>query len=291
MLTKLLAGRWTLFGKYNFFIVLRQSGVRTAFAACFPAPGCGLMGCVKILGIIPARYASTRFPGKPLALIAGKPLLQRVVEQCQKAKSLSEVIVATDDTRIWEVAQNFCRVEMTRPDHPSGSDRIAEVAERCGGDAVVNIQGDEPLIDPGVIDAVAHAVAHNEMSTAATPIRNPSELDNPNVVKVVVNAAGRALYFSRRTIPYLREAASRPVPEQLAALPFLKHLGIYGYRRETLLRLVKFPVSPLENAEKLEQLRALENGIGIAVVKVDYDSIGVDLPEDVAKVEKLLSHG
>jgi 3-deoxy-manno-octulosonate cytidylyltransferase (CMP-KDO synthetase) len=246
---------------------------------------------VKIIGIIPARYASTRFPGKPLALIAGKPLIQHVVEQCQRAKSLAEVIVATDDTRIWEVAQNFCRVEMTRPEHPSGSDRIAEVAERCGGDAVVNIQGDEPLIDPGVIDAVANALARNEMSTAATPIRHPAEYDNPNVVKVVVNAAGRALYFSRRTIPYLREAASLPVPEQLAAFPFLKHLGIYGYRRETLLRLVKFPVSPLEDAEKLEQLRALENGIAIAVVRVAYDSIGVDQPEDVKRVEAILAAG
>ena len=243
---------------------------------------------MKILGIIPARCASTRFPGKPLALIAGKPLIQCVVEQCQQAKSLSEVIVATDDTRIWEAAQNFCRVEMTLPDHPSGSDRIAEIAGRCKCDAVVHIQGDEPLIDPAVIDAVAGALEQNEMSTAATRIKALEELDNANVVKVVVNAAGRALYFSRRTIPYLREAASRPVPEQLAAFPFLKHLGIYGYRRETLLRLVKFPVSPLENAEKLEQLRALENGIGIAVVKVDYNSVGVDAPEDVEWVERFL---
>jgi len=243
---------------------------------------------VKIVGIIPARYASTRFPGKPLALIAGKPLIQHVVEQCQRAKSLSEVIVATDDTRIWELAQNFCRAEMTLPDHPSGSDRIAEVATRCDCDAVVNIQGDEPLIDPNVIDAVAGALAQNEMSTAATQIKNLAELDNANVVKVVVNAAGRALYFSRRTIPYLRDAAGRSTAEQLAAFTFLKHLGIYGFRRETLLRLVKFPVSPLENAEKLEQLRALENGIQIAVVKVDYDSVGVDVPEDVARVEKLL---
>ena len=243
---------------------------------------------MKVLGIIPARYASTRFPGKPLALIAGQPLIQRVVEQCRKAKALSDVIVATDDTRIWEAVQNFCQVEMTRPEHPSGSDRTAEVAARCACDAVVNIQGDEPLIDPAVIDAVALALNENEMSTAATAIRSASEYDNPNVVKVVVNAAGRALYFSRRTIPYLREAASRPVPEQLAAFPFLKHLGIYGYRRETLLRFVKFPVSPLENAEKLEQLRALENGIQIAVVKVDYDSIGVDLPEDVTRVEAIL---
>lgn len=243
---------------------------------------------MKILGIIPARYASTRFPGKPLALIAGKPLIQHVVEQCQKAKSLSDVIVATDDNRIAGVAKSFCRVEMTRTDHPSGSDRIAEVAERCGGDAVVNIQGDEPLIDPAVIEAVARALDHHEMSTAATPIKQSAEYDNPNVVKVVISSAGRALYFSRRTIPYLREGANKPANEQLASFPFLKHLGIYGYRRETLLRLVKFPVSPLENAEKLEQLRALENGIGIAVVKVDYDSIGVDMPEDVARVERIL---
>lgn len=243
---------------------------------------------MRILGIIPARYASTRFPGKPLALIAGKPLIQRVVEQCQRARALGEVIVATDDGRIAEVARGFCRVEMTRADHPSGSDRIAEVAARCECDAVVNIQGDEPLIDPAVIEAVAAALADSEMSTAATQIRTAAEYESPNVVKVVVNAAGRALYFSRRTIPYLREAASRSANEQLAAFPFLKHLGIYGYRRETLLRLVRFPVSPLEQAEKLEQLRALENGIPIAVVKVAYDSVGVDAPEDVARVEKLL---
>ena len=244
---------------------------------------------MKVLGIIPARYGSTRFPGKPLAPVAGKPLLQHVIERCRKATTLNEIIVATDDRRIWELAQTFCHAEMTRPDHASGTDRIAEVLARYECDAVVNIQGDEPLINPAVIDAVAGALANeNEMSTAATAIKKDDELDNPNVVKVVVNAAGRALYFSRRTIPYLREAASRSGNEPLAAFPFLKHLGIYGYRRETLLRLVKFPVSPLENAEKLEQLRALENGIQIAVVQVDYDSIGVDTPEDVARVEKIL---
>ena len=243
---------------------------------------------MKILGIIPARYASSRFPGKPLHPIAGKPLIQHVIEQCRQASSLADVIVATDDARIADVAKNFSRVEMTRAEHPSGSDRIAEVAARCECDAVVNIQGDEPLIDPAVIDAVAKALAQCEMSTAATAIKNAAEYGNANVVKVVVNATGRALYFSRRTIPFLREAASRSVSEQLAAFPFLKHLGIYGYRRETLLRLVKFPVSPLENAEKLEQLRALENGIQIAVVKVSYDSVGVDVPEDVERVEKIL---
>ncbi len=243
---------------------------------------------MRILGIIPARYASTRFPGKPLHPIAGRPLVQHVVERCRLAKSLSDVIVATDDTRIAEVAKKFCRVEMTRGDHPSGSDRIAEVAARCECDAVVNIQGDEPLMDPTVIDAVAAALEDCEMSTAATLVRSAEEYDNPNVVKVVVSAAGRALYFSRRTIPFVRDAAGRSLREQLAAFPFLKHLGIYGYRRETLLRLVKFPVSPLEAAEKLEQLRALENGIPIAVVKVNYDSVGVDAPADVARVEALI---
>ena len=261
------------------------------FSSVQSVSAAGKDGAMKVLGIIPARYASTRFPGKPLALIAGKPLIRHVVERCQQAKSLAEVIVATDDTRIWEVAQNFCRAEMTAPDHPSGSDRIAEVASRCACDAVVNIQGDEPLIDPAVIDAVAVALAHTEMSTAATPLQNSDEYGNPNVVKVVVNATGHALYFSRRTIPYLRDAASGSVSEQLAAFPFLKHLGIYGYRRETLLRLVRFPVSPLERAEKLEQLRALEHGIPIAVVKVDYDSVGVDVPADVARVERRMAGG
>jgi 3-deoxy-manno-octulosonate cytidylyltransferase (CMP-KDO synthetase) len=243
---------------------------------------------VNIVGIIPARYASTRFPGKPLALIAGKPLIQRVVEQCKKANLLSDVIVATDDERIYNAAKQFCRVEMTSANHPSGSDRIAEAARKVACDAVVNIQGDEPMIEPDVIDSVARALEGCEMSTAATRIKDAAELLNPNVVKTVVNAAGRALYFSRRTIPYLRESASSSAAEQMGSYPFLKHLGIYGYRRETLLRLVAFPVSPLENAEKLEQLRALENGIEIAVMQVDYDSVGVDAPEDVAKVEKLL---
>ncbi|MDB6057965.1 MAG: kdsB [Verrucomicrobiales bacterium] len=239
---------------------------------------------MRTVGIIPARFGSTRFPGKPLAMIAGKPLIQHVVERCQESKRLTEVIVATDDTRIWEVAQNFCRVEMTKPDHPSGSDRIAEVALNCSCDAVVNIQGDEPLIDTGVIDAVVDALQGCEMSTAATRIHDNAELESPNIVKVVVNVEGRALYFSRRTIPFLRDVTG----EALKAFPFLKHLGIYGYRRDTLLKLVKLPVSALEQAEKLEQLRALENGIPIAVRVVDYDSVGVDVPEDIKRVEQLL---
>jgi 3-deoxy-manno-octulosonate cytidylyltransferase (CMP-KDO synthetase) len=221
-------------------------------------------------------------------MIAGKPLLQRVVERCRLAHALSEVIVATDDERIAGLARPLCAVEMTSAAHTSGTERIAEVAARRDCDAVVNIQGDEPLMDPSVIDQVAAALVGHEMSTAATALRRTAEYEDPNVVKVVVDSSGSALYFSRRAIPYVREAASRSTAEQLAAFPFLKHLGIYGYRRETLLRLVRFPVSPLEAAEKLEQLRALENGIGIAVVKVSCESAGVDVPSDVARVEALL---
>ncbi len=243
---------------------------------------------MRIIGVIPARYGSTRFPGKPLHLIAGKSLLRRVVEQCQKSQTLAEVVVATDDPRIAAVAKEFCEVEMTREDHPSGTDRIAEVASRRECRAIINIQGDEPLMDPRVIDLVAGALEKNEMSTAATLIREEGELANPNAVKVVVNQAGRALYFSRRTIPYVRDAVDGSLAEQLAAFPFLKHLGIYGYRRDVLLNLVRYPVSPLERAEKLEQLRALENGIQIGVVTVDYDSIGVDVPDDVRRVEAIL---
>jgi 3-deoxy-manno-octulosonate cytidylyltransferase (CMP-KDO synthetase) len=244
---------------------------------------------MRILGIIPARYASTRFPGKPLALIAGKPLLQHVVEQCRRATALTDVVVATDDERIADVARTFCRVEMTRPEHPSGTDRIAEAAGRLECDAVVNVQGDEPLIDPAVVDGVAGALAGAEMSTAATPLRRAEDYDNPNLVKVVVGYSGQALYFSRRTIPYLRDAADQSAEEQLTAFPFLHHLGIYGYRRETLNRLVRLPQSSLEQAERLEQLRALENGIPIAVVRVEHESVGVDVPADVARVEALLA--
>jgi 3-deoxy-manno-octulosonate cytidylyltransferase (CMP-KDO synthetase) len=246
---------------------------------------------VKILGVIPARYGSTRFPGKPLHPIAGKPLVQHVVERCRGARALAEVIVATDDARIADAVRPFCRVEMTRPDHPSGTDRIAEVAGRVSCDAVVNIQGDEPLLDPAVIDAVAATLADAEMTTAAAPVHDPAELDNPNVVKVVLNAAGRALYFSRHPIPYLRDLAGRAAGERARAFPYLKHLGLYGYRRDTLLRLVRWPVSPLEAAEKLEQLRALEHGLAIAVVRVAAASPGVDTPEDAARVERLLRAG
>lgn len=244
---------------------------------------------MTIIGVIPARYASTRFPGKPLALIAGKTLVERVVAQCQMAKSLSEVVVATDDHRIADVARRFARVEMTSADHPSGTDRIAEVARRIPADAYVNIQGDEPLIDPTVIDAVAGLLEEFPMSTASTPIRSAYEYSSPNVVKVVAALDRRALYFSRRTLPYLRDRTNETDEVQMAKFPFQKHLGIYGYRRETLLQLVGWPVSSLEAAERLEQLRALEHGIAIGVVEVKHDSFGVDIPGDVARAEAALA--
>ena len=243
---------------------------------------------MKIIGIIPARYASTRFPGKPLHPLAGKPLIQHVVDRCHGASTLSEVIVATDDERIAEVAREFCRVEMTSADHPSGTDRIAEVASRLDCDAVVNVQGDEPLIAPEVINAVAEALSQSEMTTAASLVNNISDYSDPNVVKVVVSAEGRALYFSRRTVPYVRDFAEESPEKQLEDFPFLKHLGIYGYQCQTLQRLVGYAPSPLEQAEKLEQLRALENGIEISVCQVEYEAIGVDVPEDVQRVEALL---
>ena len=243
---------------------------------------------MKIIGIIPARYASTRFPGRPLHPLSGKPLIQHVVERCRGASTLSEVIVATDDERIAGVAREFCRVEMTRADHPSGTDRIAEVASRLDCDAVVNVQGDEPLIAPEVINAVAGALSQSEMTTAASLVNNISDYSDPNVVKVVVSVEGRALYFSRRTVPYVRDFAEESPEKQLEAFPFLKHLGIYGYQCQTLQRLVGYAPSPLEQAEKLEQLRALENGIEIRVCQVEYEAIGVDVPKDVQRVEAFL---
>ena len=242
--------------------------------------------------VIPARYASTRLPGKALLPIADKPMVAWVWERAMQAGG-AQVVVATDDQRIAdELPSRGAQVAMTRADHASGTDRLAEVVEQLGWEEntiVVNVQGDEPLIAPEVIDAVAGALSEAEMTTAATLVNNISDYSDPNVVKVVVSAAGRALYFSRRTIPFVRDMAEESPEQQLQAFPFLKHLGIYGYRCEALRRLVEFPPSPLEQAERLEQLRALENGIEIAVCPVEYEAIGVDVPEDVQRVEALLS--
>ena len=240
---------------------------------------------MSIVGIIPARWASTRFPGKPLALIAGKPLIQHVWEQCSRAKKLDRIIIATDDIRIAQVAQGFrAEVSMTRADHPSGSDRLAEVAKKLvNAQAIINIQGDEPLIDPALIDRLARALSIRnapEMVTAATIITDPLALDNPNVVKVVLAKNGDALYFSRSCIPYQRDPGAAPA--------VYRHQGIYGYQRNFLLRFVRWPQSALEKVEQLEQLRALENGARVRVLITQEEAQGVDCPEDVAVVERAL---
>lgn len=246
---------------------------------------------MKFIGVIPARWASTRFPAKMIALIAGKPLIQRVVEQARQSRLLDEVIVATDDKRIADcVAAVGARAVMTRSDHPSGTDRVAEVARKIRCDIVVNIQGDEPLVSPAVIDRLARALARDRSASMATLAQaaTPEDLDNPNVVKMIVNRQGRAIYFSRHAIPYVRDAANESMTERLKRFRFLKHPGMYAYRRDFLLKLVWLPPSPLELAERLEQLRVIENGYAIKVVETTHMSIGVDTPEDVERVEALL---
>ena len=243
---------------------------------------------MTITGIIPARYSSSRFPGKLLAQLEGKPILQHVIEKCLLSKMLDDVIVATDDPRIAEMAKAFCRVEMTRTDHQSGTDRIAEVTQRCNLNSIINIQGDEPMIEPDVIDQVAALIDKNEMSTAAAPINLPENWKSPNTVKVVINSSNKALYFSRYPIPFLRNYADSPITEKLKTFPYLQHIGIYGYQKDALIKLVNYPVSPLEKAEKLEQLRALDNGISIVVAVVKHDSIGIDTPEDLEKIKEKL---
>ena len=239
-----------------------------------------------ILGVIPSRWGSTRFPGKPLHLIAGKPLIQHVWERCRECKRLDEVIVATDDIRIHDAVIGFGgRVTMTSPDHPTGTDRIAEAALAVPrATHIVNIQGDEPLIDPALIDQLAAVMAADpalDMATAANPL-DPSDpaVSDPNVVKVAVALDGRALYFSRSPLPFFRN----PV----AGLPVLRHKGIYAYQRRFLDRFVKWPPSPLESAESLEQLRALENGASIRVILTSDTSPGVDTPEQALEIERLL---
>lgn len=246
---------------------------------------------MKFIGVIPARWASTRFPAKMIAPIAGKPLIQHVVERARQSKLLDEVIVATDDARIADcVAAIGGRAVMTRADHPSGTDRVAEVARKIRCDIVVNIQGDEPLVSPVVIDQLARALARDHSASMATLAQAASvgDLDNPNVVKMIVNRQGRAIYFSRHAIPYVRDAANESMTERLKRFRFLKHPGMYAYRRDFLLKLVRLPPSPLELAERLEQLRVIENGYAIKVVETTHTSVGVDMPEDVARVEALL---
>jgi len=238
----------------------------------------------RVIGVIPARWGSTRFPGKSLVPICGKPLICRVIERVLKARHLDDVIVATDDRRIERaVKETGVRAVMTRPDHPSGTDRIAEAVGRSKAEIVINIQGDEPMIDPALIDRLAGAMLAGDewdMATAAAPLEGRKELNNPSVVKVVWAKDGCALYFSRSVIPFLRDADISG--EDL----YWRHVGIYAYRASFLKALVRTAPCDLEKAEKLEQLRALHIGGRILVLKTKRAGIGVDTPADVKYVER-----
>jgi 3-deoxy-manno-octulosonate cytidylyltransferase (CMP-KDO synthetase) len=246
----------------------------------------------KILGVIPARFASTRFPGKVLAQISSKTMLQHVYERCAQARYLSSTTIATDDDRVYSVAKGFgARVRMTRADHPSGTDRVAEVASAEAAEIVVNIQGDEPLIDPAAIDAAILPLVHDPeivMGTLKKRIEDEREIADPNVVKVVTDRRGDAIYFSRCPIPYERKTPAGPkAGPEMPVRPYFKHVGLYVYRRDFLLQYSALPMGPLEQAERLEQLRALENGYRIRVVETEYESLGVDTPEDLERVSRL----
>jgi len=244
---------------------------------------------VNILGVIPARYASSRFPGKPLVQIKGLSMIQRVYEQAIKSSKLSKVTVATDHNKIFNHVKDFGGdVILTEENHSSGTERCIEVlkASRDEFDFLINIQGDEPLIDPRQIDLLAASLNKDvTVGTLAKKIANQEELLNPNVVKVVWNIANRAHYFSRNIIPHLLNV---PQNEWLEKFTFFKHIGIYAYRADILARFPALSPSPLEKAESLEQLRWLHHGIAIKVVETDMETIGVDTPDDVKKVEDRL---
>ena len=239
----------------------------------------------KVVGIIPARWGSTRFPGKPLHLVAGQPLLQHVWERCRRASALDSLIVGTDDIRIAEAAFAWgAEVSLTSPRHASGTDRIAEVATKLRGVShIINIQGDEPLVDPKLINRLARQMRRDpkiEMITAVHPFENSADATSPHQVKAVLDREKRALYFSRHAIPFRQDSS--------AAVKYFRHQGIYGYRRDFLLRFVRWKASPLERAERLEQLRALENGVKIHVVVTESGSPGVDTPDDARAIERFL---
>ena len=238
----------------------------------------------KIVVVIPARYGSTRFPGKPLFEIAGKPMIQWTYEKAVAAKNICKVIVATDDQRIFDCVSSFGgEAVMTSPDHPSGTDRIAEAIQGLDCDLVINVQGDEPTIPTDIISRLSEEMIKTgaEMGTVAVPIdRDGEDFLNPNVVKVVKGVDDYALYFSRASIPFLREGGESVSP--------LKHWGIYAYTPKLINDFISWPESPLEKCEKLEQLRALDRGVKILVITSDHDTVGVDTPEDVQKVEQIL---
>ena len=237
---------------------------------------------MHIACIIPARYGSTRLPGKPLAMIGDKPMIQRVYEQVSKATEIEQVIVATDDQRVYDAVVAFGgQAMMTRPDHLTGTDRLAEVAvTHTKIDVIINVQGDEPLIDANVIDALAREFKEDsslQMGTVGCPLLE-EEYNEPSAVKVIVNRLGNAMYFSRSLIPYPRNAFVQPP---------LKHVGMYGYQRQFLLNYAKMEPTPAELTESLEQLRALENGYTIRVITTDQRFVGVDTPEDLDRVNEI----
>jgi 3-deoxy-manno-octulosonate cytidylyltransferase (CMP-KDO synthetase) len=240
----------------------------------------------KVIVVIPARYGSTRLPGKALISLAGKPMIQRVYERAKLAARVNRVIVATDDERIVKAVDGFGgEARMTRSEHRTGTERVAEVAAREGGDVFVNVQGDEPLLDPNTIDAAVSSLLEEpqaSISTVATPIKTPADIMDPNVVKVVLDFEGSAIYFSRAPIPWVRDTMSK------IQVRHLKHLGLYVFQRDALLEYPTLPQGELERIEQLEQLRWLENGWKIRVAEVEHDAISVDVPEDVGRVEKLL---
>ena len=238
---------------------------------------------MKTICVIPARYASTRLPGKPLKDICGKPMICRVFERAKNSKLVDEVIVATDDERIFQaVEKNFGRAMMTRKDHKTGTDRLAEVAEKFpDAEIIVNVQGDEPLIEPSLIDELISEFVQDknlQMATVATELTDENEMKNPNNVKVVIDKNNNALYFSRSLIPY---------PRNLGKSKVYKHIGIYAYRKNFLLNFAKTDSTELEQAESLEQLRALENGYKIRVIKSDCKFVGVDTEEDLKLVNEI----
>ena len=240
---------------------------------------------MKILGVIPVRYDSTRFPGKPLARVGGLPLIERVWKQASGATRLEKLLVATDDVRIEEAVTRFGgEAVMTSKDLPSGTDRVWEAAQRTSAEVIVNIQGDEPLVTPEMVDSLVAGLEQDpqaQMTTLRFAMKGSEGAADPNVVKVVSNAAGWALYFSRSLIPARRGS---PVEEHL----WYKHLGLYAYRREALEQFVTWPPSELEETEELEQLRAIEHGVRIKVLDSPQDTIGVDTPEDLKRVEEIL---
>jgi 3-deoxy-manno-octulosonate cytidylyltransferase (CMP-KDO synthetase) len=241
----------------------------------------------KVLAVIPARYASVRFPGKPLATIAGRPMIQHVVERVRRAQSVSRILVATDEKSIKDAVEAFGgEAVLTRHDHATGTDRVAEVALHETAEIYVNVQGDEPLIDPATIDLIVTAMLEDEsiqIGTPCTAIDQPSDIMDPNIVKVVRDFESNALYFSRAPIPWVRERSSAGMARHW------KHLGLYAFRREALVEYPTLPPGELERIEQLEQLRWLENGFAIGVVETDYDAVSVDVPSDIEKVEQLLA--